>query len=365
MAGAQPPAPPRPIPRVSLGAGGYSGCSLVPLGCEGHAQGYSGVLEGTEGARGRRASLYGTMGGWVCGYGWQHYARTRTHPVCADVCTCASGACTPGVHVLRSASFAWRAGKYAWGAVGKNTCPDGTTRINDLTACQAAATAAGKNRPSSSEIDDLAPKGCYSDTTSTSVFFNAHVTGVADQIQNGFLLCAVTGVPASPAPPRPRRANTCTRGRRHSIGAYSTVLTGTVPCPPCAHPERAGPAWPTRGRCSYTDHLTNGRTDDSRTDFTSDRRHGRCDRLRLPSTALRTHAPPVCRRSLGVSTQSTASTSASAGCETTAGKYAGTHDMQGEHSNEGCWGLSYESCCCCLRLLHVEQPTLERHFLPS
>jgi hypothetical protein len=92
-----------------------------------------------------------------------------------------------------------RAGKYAWGEVGKNACPGGTARIVDLTACQAAAAAAGKNRPSSSEVDEIAPKGCYSDTTSTSVFFNAHVTGVTDQIQSNVLLCAGTGVPASPA----------------------------------------------------------------------------------------------------------------------------------------------------------------------
>jgi hypothetical protein len=60
------------------------------------------------------------------------------------------------------------------------------------------------------------------------------------------MLCAGTGVPASPAPPRPRQTRTCTCGRRHSIGASSTVLTGTDPCAPCVHLERAGHAWPTQ-----------------------------------------------------------------------------------------------------------------------
>jgi hypothetical protein len=112
----------------------------------------------------------------------------------------------------------------------------GTARINDLTACQAAATAAARPRPSSSENSDLFPKGCYSSRTSPNVYFNAHVTGAATQTgADVVLLCAVAGVPASPAPPRPRHPRACTHGRRHSIGAYSTVLTGTVPCRPCAH----------------------------------------------------------------------------------------------------------------------------------
>ncbi len=33
-------------------------------------------------------------------------------------------------------------------------------------------------------------------------------------------------------------------------------------------------------------------------------------------------------------------------------------------TQEGCWALSYESRCCFLSLLSVEQPALEWHFLP-
>ncbi len=132
---------------------------------------------------------------------------------------------------VHCASAALRAGKYAWGAVGKNACPDGTARIVDLTACQAAATAAGKNRPSSSEIDDLAPKGCYSDTTSTSlqVFFNAHATGVTDQIQSNVLLCAGTGVPASLARPAPPTASS------HIVDAVTLS---------CVVPQISSVSWP-------------------------------------------------------------------------------------------------------------------------
>jgi hypothetical protein len=116
---------------------------------------------------------------------------------------------------VHCASAAVRAGKYAWGAAGKNACPVGTARINDLAACQAAATAAGKNRPSSSEIDDLAPKGCYSDTRSPGVYFNAHVTGQHAAIgDDTLLLCAGTGVPASPA--RLAHGILAHRGCRHS-----------------------------------------------------------------------------------------------------------------------------------------------------
>jgi hypothetical protein len=94
-------------------------------------------------------------------------------------------------------SRAWRAGKYNWGEAGKIICPDGTARIDDLTACQAAATAAGKNG-AIRENSDLFPKGCYSSTTSPNVYFNAHVTGATTQIDADILLlCAGTGVPAS------------------------------------------------------------------------------------------------------------------------------------------------------------------------
>ncbi len=114
-------------------------------------------------------------------------------------------------------SRASRAGKYTWGAAGKNVCPVGTARIDDLTACKAAATSAGKNGPSSSENSNLFPKGCYSSTS--TVFFNAHEIGAFNRIDADILLlCAGTGVPASPAPPRRRHPRTCTCGRCHSIG---------------------------------------------------------------------------------------------------------------------------------------------------
>ena len=172
---------------------------------------------------------------------------------------------------------ALRAGKYTWGAAGKNACPDGTARIDDLTACQAAAAAAGKNG-AIRENSDLFPKGCYSSTTSPNVYFNAHVTGATTQIDADILLlCAGTG---ATRPPRPRRANTCTSGCCHYRGIYGTHGHRTVPV-------HLGPAWLMHGWCSYADHLTNGRTDDSRTDG--------CDRLPF----MRTHAPPVCRRSHG------------------------------------------------------------------
>jgi hypothetical protein len=112
------------------------------------------------------------------------------------------GACV----LTRSAqrSRALRAGKYAWGDEGKNTCPDGTTRIDDFTACKAAAAAAQMPAPQR-ETKEFFPKGCYS--TFISVYFNAHATGAATTTT--LMLCAVTGVPASPARPadgRPARA---------------------------------------------------------------------------------------------------------------------------------------------------------------
>jgi hypothetical protein len=100
-------------------------------------------------------------------------------------------------HALRSAAAAMCAGKYAWGAAGKNVCRDGTTRIDDLTACQAAATAAGKTSPKSSENTVDSPKGCYSSTRSPDVSFNAHVIGQHSAVDpETLVLCAGTGVPA-------------------------------------------------------------------------------------------------------------------------------------------------------------------------
>ncbi len=120
------------------------------------------------------------------------------------------------MHVLRSAAAAVRAGKYTWGAAGKNACPDGTARIDDLTACKAAAAAAGKPPPKSSESTDQFPKGCYSSILSPDVVFNAHVTGTWDRIDPDIvLLCAGTGVPASPARPAPGIPAPLHRGRRH------------------------------------------------------------------------------------------------------------------------------------------------------
>ncbi len=96
-------------------------------------------------------------------------------------------------------SRALRAGKYAWGDEGKNTCPDGTTRIDDFTACKAAA-AAAQMPPPKLETKEFFPKGCYSVyPTFISVYFNAHATGTATTTT--LMLCAVTGVPASPARP--------------------------------------------------------------------------------------------------------------------------------------------------------------------
>ncbi len=148
---------------------------------------------------------------------------------CADVCTRAYGAFSPGT--LRSAAALWRAGKYTWSAAGSNACPDGAARIDDLSACQAAATAAGKTSPSSSENDDLYPKGCYSDTTAPSVFFNAHVTGSTAQIGFDILvLCTVTGVPASPARPAPPTASP----HMHTI-VDTLCLVGSLTLAPSAH----------------------------------------------------------------------------------------------------------------------------------
>jgi hypothetical protein len=212
--------------RVLGGTHGYSGCSLVPLGCAAHAQ---RVLEGTQVYL--KGAVPGSMVLW-CGLGLRlatlhvrAHARTQFVQMCAHA---HAAHALPGVHVLRSAAAALRAGKYAWGAAGRNACPDGTARIDDLTACQAAATAAGKAPPISIDDDDLSPKGCYSSTFSTGVSFNAHVTGAWIRIDPDILLlCAGTG---ATRPPRPRRANTCTSGCCHSIGAYSTVLTDTAPC---------------------------------------------------------------------------------------------------------------------------------------
>jgi hypothetical protein len=134
-------------------------------------------------------------------------------------------------------SRALRAGKYTWGAVGKNACPDGTTRIVDLTACQAAAAAAASPRPKTSEDTVDSPKGCYSSTTSRSVFFNAHATGAGNRIDVDIvLLCAGTGVPASPAPPRPRQTGTCTCGRRRGI-LYGTHRHRSMRAPWRGYPE--------------------------------------------------------------------------------------------------------------------------------
>ncbi len=122
------------------------------------------------------------------------------------------------MHVLRSAAAAVRAGKYAWGTAGKNACPDGSTRIDDLAACQAAAAAAGKIPPKSSENTDDSPKGCYSSTRSFDVSFNAAVIGQHSAVDaDTLLLCAGTGVPASLArPASPPAAPHIHRGCRHS-----------------------------------------------------------------------------------------------------------------------------------------------------
>ncbi len=134
-------------------------------------------------------------------------ATLRTHAHASSLRRCVHvhvGRMPARTRALHSASAAVRAGKYAWGAVGKNACPGGTTRIDDFTACQAAAAAAGRPSPKSSENTDAIPKGCYSSTTSPNAYFNAHVTGAGNRIDADILLlCAGAGVPASPAPPRP------------------------------------------------------------------------------------------------------------------------------------------------------------------
>ncbi len=225
MAGAQPP-PRRGRSRgVPLGAVGYSGCSVAPVGCVGHAQGYSRVLTGTQETPCLALWYYG-----CCLVPRLEALRTHTHASSSRRCV--------HTHIRRmhsrharaaQRSRALRAGKYTWGAAGKNACPDGTARIVDLTACQAAATAAGKNGPSSSENSNLFPKGCYLSTS--TVYFNAHAIGTFDRIGAGtLLLCAGTGVPASPAPPRRRHSRTCTLWMLSLHRAYSTVLTGTDPC---------------------------------------------------------------------------------------------------------------------------------------
>ncbi len=155
------------------------------------------VLEGTEGARGRRASLYGNMG--VFGATVGSTAGEQFVQMCAHVHM-------RRMHSRRARaaqrSRALRAGKYAWGAAGKNVCPDGTTRIDDLTACKTAAAAAGRPSPSISENSDQSPKGCYSSTRSPDVSFNAHVIGQLNAVADDtLLLCAVAGVPASLARP--------------------------------------------------------------------------------------------------------------------------------------------------------------------
>jgi hypothetical protein len=130
---------------------------------------------------------------------------STTHAHASSLCSCVH-MCIRRTHSrhARAAqrSRAVRAGKYTWGPVGKNVCPDGTARIDDLTACQAAAAAAGRPSPKSSENVDEFPKGCFSSTTSPNVYFNAHVTGATNRIDADILLlCAGTGVPALPARP--------------------------------------------------------------------------------------------------------------------------------------------------------------------
>jgi hypothetical protein len=187
MAGAQPP--PRRGRCRGVPFGALRVLWLLPRTPWRGTQGYSRVLEG---ARGRRASLYGIMGGFGTNV-HTTYVRALTHAH-------SSSRCVP------CASAALRAGKYTWGAAGKNVCPVGTARIDDLTACQAAAAAAGKTSPSISENSDLSPKGCYSATTSPNVYFNAHVLGALQRISSDeLLLCAGAGVCARfthpPVPP--------------------------------------------------------------------------------------------------------------------------------------------------------------------
>ncbi len=151
------------------------------------------------------------------------HARIQFAQMCAHVhkahalpaCTCCAAQCSRAV----------RAGKYTWGAAGKNVCPVGTARIDKLTECKAAATAAGKNGPSSSEESDLFPKGCYLSTS--TVFFNAHEIGAFNRIDADIvLLCAGTGVPAAPARPA------------HGIPARAPVDAVT----PSGHTLRYSPA---------------------------------------------------------------------------------------------------------------------------
>jgi hypothetical protein len=230
------------------------------------------------------------------------HARIQFAQMCAHVHTAhALPACTC---CAAQRSRALRAGKYAWGAAGKNACPDGTARIDDLPECQAAAAAAARPPPSSENSDDF-PKGCYSSTLSTGVSFNAHATGARKQVDADIvMLCAGTGVPASPAPPRRRHPRTCTCGCRHSLGASSTVLTGPDPC---AHhgvstrsaqvphgPRMVGAATPS------TSPPKAAPTSLTPTSFpTTAATPGATGCALLASTALRTHAPPVCRCSCG------------------------------------------------------------------
>jgi hypothetical protein len=65
---------------------------------------------------------------------------------------------------------------YAWGDSGNTTCPENSTRIGRVEACQRAARAMGKAWGFSENTTEY-PSGCYGMKGGTDVYFNAHPVG--------------------------------------------------------------------------------------------------------------------------------------------------------------------------------------------
>ena len=82
-----------------------------------------------------------------------------------------------------------------WGVAGSNECPPGYFRVQLLSACQSAATAAGKTW-SRSEIDSTYPRGCYFTDLDNKVYLNTHAVGAGDSSSR--LLCSAAAPTNAP-----------------------------------------------------------------------------------------------------------------------------------------------------------------------
>jgi hypothetical protein len=81
---------------------------------------------------------------------------------------------------------------YAWGESGSNMCPENTTRIGSMEACQRSAGVIGKTWGGGVNAADWL-SGCFWNKGFGSVFFNAHPVGSGDP--DARPLCAVGAAP--------------------------------------------------------------------------------------------------------------------------------------------------------------------------